>query len=53
MPDEDKAVIQPEREEAPGKDGADAAEEIHIPDYTMLDFSFPGGARTGGKPRSR
>lgn len=53
MPDKDRSVIQPEGEEAPGKDSVDAADEIHIPDYTMLDFGFSEGARAGGKLRSR
>lgn len=51
MPDE-KVVILGEREEGHiGKDNVDVAEEMHIPDCTMVGFGLPEGPRTGGKPR--
>ena len=51
MPAEDKEAARPEGEEAPDEDDySAAAEEIHIPDYVMLDFGFPEAKRTGRKP---
>jgi len=33
----------------PRKDGPNRAEEIHIPNYTMLDFGFPKGEKASYK----
>jgi hypothetical protein len=38
---EDESVARFEREEAPDNDGVAVAEEIHAPDYVMIDFGFP------------
>ena len=45
MPTDDKDATRPEGEEAPDKHSSAAVEELHIPDYVMLDFGFPEGSR--------
>jgi len=48
VPTEDKDAARPEREEVLDKNSSTAAQEIHIPDYVMLDFGFPKGTSTSG-----
>jgi hypothetical protein len=49
MTTEDKDATSSKPEETPDKNSSAAAEEIHIPDYVMLDFDFPKGTRISGK----
>ena len=46
---EDKENVQPDREEPLDKSSSARADEMHIPDYVMLDFGFPKRTRTGVK----
>lgn len=50
MPVENKDATQPDREEALDKSSPATSDEMHIPDYVMLDFGFPEGTRTGIRP---
>ena len=38
-----------EGREAPHKGSLTIAQEVHIPDYVMLDFGFPKRTRANGK----
>jgi hypothetical protein len=49
MTTEDKDATSSKPEEVLDKNSSTAAEEIHIPDYVMLDFGFPKGTRISGK----
>lgn len=46
---EDKDTDRPQPEEAPAKGSTPAMEDMHIPDYVMLDFGFLEGRGTSGK----
>ena len=46
---EDKDTDRPQWEEAPDKGSSAAIEDMHIPDYVMLDFGFLEGKGTSGK----
>ena len=50
MRQEDESVAQPKVQGTPGKENLELANEVHIPDYVMLDFGFLEGRGTGGKP---
>jgi hypothetical protein len=50
VPVEDKETAQPDSEEALDKSSSATSGEMHFPDYVMLDFGFPEGTRTRGKP---
>jgi hypothetical protein len=45
MLDDHKFLNRFEREEPANREAEDTVEEIHIPDYVMLDFASPGGGR--------
>jgi hypothetical protein len=45
MLDKDKVATRPEREEPSNREAMNVVEEIHIPDYAMLDFDFPNEGR--------
>ena len=47
---EDKDNVGPQPEEAPDKGSSAAMEDMHIPDYVMLDFGFLEGRGTSGRP---
>jgi hypothetical protein len=47
---EDKNTDRPQPEEAPDKGSPVAVEQMHIPDYVMLDFGFLERSDTSGKP---
>ena len=40
---DDEAVAQPESQGTPGKENLELTNEVHIPDYVMLDFGFLEG----------
>ena len=46
---EDKDTARPQPEEAPDKGSIPAMEDMHIPDYVMLDFGSLEGRGTNGK----
>jgi hypothetical protein len=46
---EDKDTDRPQWEEAPDKGSSAAIEDMHIPDYVMLDFGFLEGRGTSGE----
>ena len=46
---EDKDTDRPQSEEAPDKGSTPAMEDMHIPDYVMLDFGSLEGRGTNGK----
>jgi len=50
VPAENKDATRTEREEALDKSSPAAADEMYIPEYVMLDFAFPEGTRTRGRP---
>jgi hypothetical protein len=45
MLDEDELLTRPYREKPVDRQVEDMVEEIHIPDYVVVDFGFPGGGR--------
>lgn len=49
MPTEDKDAARLNPEEAPEEDNFTATEDIHIPDYVMLDFGFLEGRGASGQ----
>jgi hypothetical protein len=49
MRKDDEFVAQPESQETFGKEGLESAEEVHIPDYVMLDFGLLERRGTSGK----
>ncbi len=49
MVTEDKNTDRPQPEEAPDKGSSAAIEDMHIPDYVMLDFGFLERSDTSGK----
>jgi hypothetical protein len=52
MLDENEFPTRPYREEPVDRQAEDMVEEIHISDYVMVDFGFPGGALPTGLPLS-
>ena len=49
MRQDDESVAQPESQGTPGTEDLELANEVHIPDYVMLDFGFLEGRGTSGK----
>jgi hypothetical protein len=45
----DESAAQPESQVTPGKEELEFANEVHIPDYVMLDFGFLEGRGTSRK----
>jgi hypothetical protein len=51
MRQNDESVAQPEPRGTPGKENLELANEVHIPDYVMLDFgSFEGRGNNDKSP---
>ena len=46
---EGKDNVEPQPEEAPDKGSSATMEDMHIPDYVMLDFGFLEGRGPSGK----
>jgi cold shock protein len=46
---DDESATQPEYQGVSGKDDLELANEVHIPDYVMLDFGFLEGRGTSRK----
>ena len=50
MPQDNESVVQAESRGTPCERDLEAASEVHIPDYVMLDFGSLEGRGTSGKP---
>jgi hypothetical protein len=50
---EDKDNVGPQPEKVPDKGSSAAMEDMHIPDYVMLDFGFLDGRGTSGRSPAR
>lgn len=50
MRQEDESVAKPEVQATPGQENLELPNELHIPDYVMLDFGSLEGRGTSGEP---
>jgi hypothetical protein len=49
---DDESVARSESQVTPGEEDLELANEVHVPDYVMLDFGSLEGRGTGGKSRA-